>query len=166
LDYLGPNLDLCPAEEKTRRFALGLQLTITDFITEIHDTHHPLGVDDYYEEQKNEAKARSRAFLASRMPKFLHYFEKILEANPLGPDHMIGGTTTYVDLSLFQLMEGLTYAFPNTMERFRPNVPRLVNLQARVAKRPRLAAYLASDRRLPFNESGIFRHYPDLDQPH
>ncbi|MFN7024010.1 MAG: glutathione S-transferase [Pseudorhizobium sp.] len=164
LDYLGPTLELCPPDEKARRFAHGLQLTITDFVTEIHDTHHPLGVDDYYEDQVAEAKARSRGFLSSRMPKFLGYFEKILKANPDKAGHAIGSATSYVDLSLFQLVDGLRYAFPKAMAAFEPEIPHLVKLHARVAQRPRLAAYLASERRLPFNESGIFRHYPDLDQ--
>ena len=164
LDYLGPTLGLCPPDEMTRRFAHGLQLTITDFVTEIHDTHHPLGVDEYYEEQATEAKARSRAFLNSRMPKFMGYFEKILKANPEGAAYAIGSTTSYVDLSLFQIVEGLRYAFPKAMAAFEPDIPHLVELHSRVARRSRLEAYLRSERRLAFNESGIFRHYPELDQ--
>lgn len=164
LDYLGPALGLCPPDEMSRRFAHGLQLTITDFVTEIHDTHHPLGIDDYYEEQAVEAKARSRGFLNSRMPKFMGYFEKILKTNPEGAAYAIGSTASYVDLSLFQIVEGLRYAFPKAMAALEPDIPHLVKLHARVARRPQLEAYLRSERRLAFNESGIFRHYPELDQ--
>ncbi|MCJ8520158.1 glutathione S-transferase [Pseudorhizobium tarimense] len=165
LHHLGPRLDLAPDEEKGRTFVHGLQLTITDLVTEIHDTHHPLGVDDYYEDQKTEAKARSRAFLESRLPKFMGYFEKILSLNPAGPQHIYGDRLTYVDLSLFQLVEGLRYAFPKAMFSFESRIPLVRALHGTVKSRPNINRYLESDRRLPFNESGIFRHYPELDQP-
>lgn len=164
LAYLGPRLDLAPAEETERLFANGLQLTITDFVTEIHDTHHPLGIEDYYEDQKDEAKARSSRFLSSRLPKFMGYFEAVLAANPAGTAHAVGSRVSYVDLSLFQVMEGLRYAFPKTMKGFEEEIPLLVSLHGRIAERTGIRDYLASDRRLPFNEMGIFRHYPELDQ--
>ncbi|MCB5203655.1 glutathione S-transferase [Neorhizobium sp. T786] len=164
LHYLGPKLNLVPADETSHFFAHGLQLTITDFITEIHDTHHPLGTDDYYEDQKREAKIRAGRFLKSRLPKFLEYFESILAHNPTGPAHAIGGRLSYVDLSLFQVLEGLRYAFPNALKRHEPSYPNLLKLHAMVKERPNIRAYLSSRRRLAFNESGIFRHYPELDQ--
>lgn len=164
LQYLGPKLDLVPADEASRLFAHGLQLTITDFVTEIHDTHHPLGVDDYYEDQKAEAKSRTNGFLESRLPKFFGYFEKILAQNPDGQTHAVGDRLSYVDLSLFQVVEGLRYAFPKAMKRNEASYPNLKNIHAEVKTRPNINAYLSSDRRLAFNESGIFRHYPELDQ--
>ncbi|KEQ07684.1 glutathione S-transferase [Pseudorhizobium pelagicum] len=164
LAYLGPRLDLVPAGEAERIFAHGLQLTITDFVTEIHDTHHPLGIDDYYEDQKDEAKARSSRFLSSRLPKFMSYFEAVLSANPTGTAHAVGSRASYVDLSLFQVMEGLRYAFPNTMKHFEEEIPLLVSLHGRIGERAGIRNYLASERRIPFNEMGIFRHYPELDQ--
>ncbi|MFN7104331.1 MAG: glutathione S-transferase [Pseudorhizobium sp.] len=164
LAYLGPQLNLAPAKEAQRLFANGLQLTITDFVTEIHDTHHPIGISDYYEDQREEAKARSSRFLSSRLPKFMGYFETVLAANPAGPEHAVGDAPTYVDLSLFQVMEGLRYAFPKAMHAFEGQIPLLVALHGRIGKRANIQAYLASDRRLQFNESGIFRHYPELDQ--
>jgi glutathione S-transferase len=164
LQYLGPRLGLVPADDVARYFAHGLQLTITDFITEIHDTHHPLGLDDYYEDQKPEAKVRTGKFLGSRLPKFLGYFEQVLALNPAGPHHAVGTGLSYVDLSLFQLVEGLRYAFPTAMRDHEKPYPHLSALHRMVRERPNINAYLSSERRLPFNESGIFRHYPELDQ--
>ncbi|HXV29689.1 MAG TPA: glutathione S-transferase [Sinorhizobium sp.] len=164
LFYLGPRLGLAPEEEGLRHVAHGLQLTITDFVAEIHDTHHPIGVSLYYEEQKPEAVRRSAEFLSDRLPKFLGYFERVLNRNPARREHVVGGKLSYVDLSLFHLIEGLRYAFPNTMRGNEAHVPALIALHDAVAARPRITRYLASGRRLPFNESGVFRHYPELDQ--
>ncbi len=164
LHYLGPKLDLVPKDEKSRIFAHGLQLTITDFVTEVHDTHHPISTADYYEDQRQEAKARSKAFLKHRVPKFIGYFERIIAANPAGNGHAVGDALSYVDLSLFQLAAGLAYAFPRAMKNFDRDYPRIAVLRDAVAERPKIAAYLKSERRLAFNQSGIFRHYPDLDQ--
>jgi glutathione S-transferase len=161
--YLGPKLGLAPGDEKLRYVANGLQLTITDFVAEVHDTHHPIALSLYYEDQKKEAKARTREFTGHRIPKFLGYFERVLQQNPEGPEHIVGNALTYVDLSLFQVVEGLKYAFPITMKGCENKYPALIALHDRVAQRPNIAAYLKSDRRLAFNEDGIFRHYPELE---
>lgn len=161
--YLGPRLGLAPRDEALKFVVNGLQLTITDFVAEAHDTHHPIGVSLYYEDQKAEAKARSREFIRQRIPKFLGYFERVLKQNPAGSDHIVGNALTYVDLSLFQVMEGLNYAFPTAMKDCERTYPLLCRLRDAVASRPNIAAYLASDRRLAFNEDGIFRYYPELD---
>lgn len=162
LFYLGPKLGLAPQDEALRYALNAIQLTITDFIAEVHDTHHPIATDLYYEDQKAEAKARSASFIDNRIPKFLGYFEGLLERN--GNGHVVGAACTYGDLSLFQIVEGLRYAFPEATGNFQDEYPLLCRLHAAVGKRPKIAAYLASDRRIPFNESGIFRHYPELDQ--
>ncbi len=162
--YLGPKLGLAPRDEGLRAFANGLQLTITDFVSEVHDTHHPIANSLYYEDQKDAAKARAAAFLSQRMPKFLGYFEQTLDRNPEGPAHIVGDMLSYVDLSLFQIVAGLRYAFPRASAGLEGKYPHLAALASTVADRPRIAAYLASPRRLPFNESGIFRRYPALDQ--
>ena len=163
LMYLGPTLGLAPEDIRQRHVANGLQLTITDFVAEVHDTHHPIATTQYYEDQKLEAKARATDFIDHRMPKFLGYFERAIEQNPNGPKHIIGGRLSYVDLSLFQVVEGLRYAFPNAMARFAMLYPSLAALHELVANRPNIAAYLLSERRLPFREDGIFRHDPALD---
>ncbi|OHV84822.1 glutathione S-transferase [Rhizobium sp. LCM 4573] len=163
LHYLGPKLGLLPEDEKSRWFAHGLQLTITDFVTEVHDTHHPLGSDDYYEDQKEAAKLRATNFLKYRLPKFMGYFNRVVAANPAGNGHAVGDRLTHVDLSLFQLAEGLAYAFPHATRNFERDYHHLGRLRDMVRNRPNIAAYLRSDRRLSFNESGIFRHYPELD---
>jgi glutathione S-transferase len=137
---------------------------VTDFVAEVHDTHHPISNELYYEDQKKEAKARTAAFLDHRLPKYLGYFERVLESNSDGPAHPVGAALTSVDLSLFQLVEGLSYAFPNAMTKFATTYPGLAALRDSVKARPKIAAYLASPRRLPFNEDGIFRHYPELDR--
>ena len=161
--YLGPKLNLAPSGEERKYAANGLQLTITDLVAEVHDTHHPISTSSYYEDQKEEAKARSRAFIDQRIPKFLGYFERVLRQNPDGAAYIVGNALTYVDLSLFQVVEGLRYAFPKSMKASEKDYPKLIALHDRVAERPNIAAYLKSDRRLAFNEDGIFRHYPELE---
>ena len=165
LHYLGPKLGLAPKDEAQGLFSHGLQLTITDFVAEAHDTHHPISTGLYYEDQKKEAKARASAFLAHRVPKYLGYFERVLHDNPAGPAHAVGAALTAVDLSLFQVWAGLSYAFPRGFAGAAGAWPALAALAAGVEKRPNIARYLASERRIPFNESGIFRHYPELDEP-
>ena len=164
LQHLAPKLGLAPEGEALGRFAHGLQLTIADVVAEVHDTHHPLSASSYYEDQKDAAKARSADFIRNRMPKYLGYFERVLENNPKGSDQAVGDGLTTVDLSLFQLVAGLAYAFPKATADFAKPYPKLGALRAAVARRPNIARYLASDRRLAFNEQGIFRHYPELDR--
>ncbi|WP_024517988.1 glutathione S-transferase [Bradyrhizobium sp. Tv2a-2] len=159
--YLGARHGLAPKTEGGRLWLHQLQLTITDFVLEVHDTHHPLGPSLYYEDQRAPAKKRTEEFWNERVPKYLGYFEDIVTAN--GAAYVTGRRATYVDLSLFQLVEGLRYGFPKRMKAFEADIPRLVALRDRVAERPNIKAYLASDRRIPFNESGIFRHYRELD---
>lgn len=163
LHYLGPKLGLAPKDEAARLYAHGLQLTITDFVAEVHDTHHPIATDLYFEDQKEEAKARSAAFLQHRVPKYLGYFERALRDNPAGPAHAVGDDLTTVDLSLFQIWAGMAYAFPHAFADAGKLYPALAALTKSVAEEKNLAAYLASDRRIPFNTSGIFRCYPELD---
>ncbi len=163
LQYLAPPLKLVARSEPARIWTQQIQLTIADMVTEAHDTHHPVDVDLYYDDQKLEALRRAKQFCAARMPKFLNWFESILARNPAGPRHLVGGKVSYADLSLFQLVEGLTYAFPKAAQRHLAAVPGVVELHARVAAMPKVAAYLRSPRRVPFNEEGIFRRYPELD---
>jgi glutathione S-transferase len=160
--YLAPKLGLVPAGEPGRLAAHELALTVADLVTEAHNVHHPVGSGLYYEDQKDESRRASVSFRAERIPKFLGYFERVLER--AGRQHMLGGKHSYVDLSMFQVIEGLLYAFPNTMRRITKTIPLLLALRTRVAARPRIAAYLASKRRIPFNEDGIFRNYPELDR--
>jgi len=163
LFYLGPKLGLSPESEAERLAANGLQLTIADLVTEVHDTHHPIASELFYEDQKAEAKIRAADFIQNRMPKFLGYFERVLEMNASGAPYVFSERATYVDLSLFQIVEGLTYAFPSAMRRSEQAYPRLKALHSAVSERPNLKVYRASGRRIPFNEGGIFRHYPELD---
>src|SRR6266446_4948720 len=159
--YLGPRLRLAPKDEAGRLWAHQLQLTVTDFLKEVHDTHHPVAAGLYYEEQKREARRYARNFLAERLPKYLDYFEGVLARG--GDRWMAGGALTYVDLSMFQVVAGLRYAFPRAMARLASHYPRLIALHERVAARPRIAAYLRSKRRLPFSRQGLFRRYAELD---
>ena len=159
--YLGARHALAPKDEAGRLWVHQLQLTIADFIEEVHNTHHPIAAALYYEDQRKEAKRHSAEFWKRRPQKYLGYFERVVGMS--GGPHVLGRRLTYVDLSLFQIIAGLRYAFPSRMKRFERQVPRLVALHERVRERPRIAAYLASKRRIPFNEWGIFRHYPELD---
>jgi glutathione S-transferase len=159
--YLGSRHGLAPKAEAGKLWVHQLQLTITDFVAEVHDTHHPIGVSLYYEDQRAPAKKRTQEFWSERVPKYLGYFEKLV--SDAGGTFTTGRRATYVDLSLFQIVEGLRYAFPKRMKKFEREIPRLVELRDRVAARPNIEAYLASDRRIAFNEDGIFRHYKALD---
>ena len=159
--YLGPRLRLAPRDEAGRLWAHALQLTISDLVVEIHDTHHPVTTYLYYEEQRPSAKRRTADFWRYRVPKMLGYFERVLARS--GGSYVLGRRLCYVDLSLFQIVEGLRYAFPKRMKRFEKKVPRLVALHERVAARPRIAAYLASQRRIAFSQWGIYRYFKELD---
>jgi glutathione S-transferase len=161
LFYLGPRLGLAPRDEAGRFWAHQLQLTISDLVVEIHDTHHPISSWLYFEEQRPEARRRTKDFWRHRVPKFLGYFERVLREN--GGRFLVGRRLSYVDLSLFQIVAGLRYAFPKRMKRFERKVPGLIALHDRVAVRPRIKAYLASDRRLPFSQWGIYRYFKELD---
>ena len=165
LRFLGPRHGLVPPGDAAQLWASELQLTIADFVAEIHDTHHPIAAGLYYEDQKREARRRADDFLKNRAPKFLGYFDRVLSRNAHSDRYLIGAKLTYVDLSMFQVIAGLSYAFPRAMARAAPRYRRLFALHARVQERPRIAAYLASPRRIPFNQEGIFRHYAELDAP-
>ena len=164
LFFLGPRLGLAPKNEPGRLWAHQLQLTIADWVAETHDTHHPISGSLYYEDQKREAKRRAADFTAERMPKFFDYFEGILQRNSKGNGFLLGRPFSYVDLSLFQMIEGLRYAFPKAMKKLEKKYRRALALRDRVAARPRIARYLDSPRRIPFNQEGIFRCYPELEK--
>jgi glutathione S-transferase len=159
--YLGARHGLAPKAEKGRLWVHQLQLTIADLVLEVHDTHHPLGPSLYYEDQRSPAKKRSGEFWKQRVPKYLGYFERLVSDS--GGTYSTGRRATYVDLSLFQIVEGLRYAFPKRMKKFEREIPKLLELHDRVAARPNIEAYLVSDRRIAFNEDGIFRRYRELD---
>lgn len=159
MDYLGARHGMTPSDENARREALRLSMLLADFLVEAHDVHHPLAKEFYYEDQKEEALRRAPSFRDTRIPKFYGYFERLIADG----GYLVGDTITHADISLFQVTEGMRYAFPKAMTRLEPDYPGVVKLCDEIAARPGIAAYLKSDRRIPFNEHGIFRHYPELD---
>jgi glutathione S-transferase len=159
LFYLGSRHGLAPADEAGRLWVNQLQLTLADLVDETHDVHHPIAASLYYEDQKPEALARAGHFRAERVPKYLGYFERALA----GGGGLACEALCYADLSLFQAVRGLQYAFPKTMAALAPRIGSVLALADRVERRPRIEAYLASPRRTPFNEQGIFRRYPELE---
>jgi len=161
--YLGPRLGLAGSGEIDALWTHQIQLTIADAVAEAHDTHHPLSTGLYYQDQREAASARAKAFREERIPKFLNWFERILQRNPAGDVHLVGDSLTYADLSLFQLVAGLRYAFPKATARALAHTPAIVKLYANVSRRQRVQDYLQSPRRISFNEEGIFRAYPELD---
>ena len=163
LQYLGIRHALAPDNETDRLWIHQLQLTVADFVTEIHDTHHPIAGELYYEDQKEEAIRRAENFHKNRLPKYLGYFEGVLASNPDKNKYLVGDTVSYADLSLFQLIAGLRYAFPSTMDSIKKKYSNLNALHDHIKTLPRIAAYLSSERRIPFNQQGIFRHYKALD---
>ncbi len=163
--YLGPRHGLVPNGEADLYQGNQLQLTVADLVAEVHDTHHPSAVGEAYETQKTEARRRAAHSTGARIGKYLGYFERVLEGSAArGNAYILGATPSYVDTSLFQVMVGLEYAFPRAFGRVAPGMPRLLALRDAIAARPRIAAYLGSEERLPFNETGIFRRYPELDE--
>lgn len=164
LMYLGGRHGLAPTSDAGKYWANSLQLTVTDFVLEIHDTHHPLGGALYYEEQKKEAQRYTKLFWTIRAPKHFDYFEGVLKDNKSKGDFLIGGKLTYPDLSLFQVIEGLRYAGPENMKRLEKKYPRCIAVRDHVAGVKKVASYLDSDRRIPFNPMGIFRYYKELDK--
>lgn len=161
--HLGPALKLVARSAKAQLWTHQIQLTIADAVDEAHDVHHPVGAGLYYEDQKPEALRRAHGFCTERLPKFIGWLESVITHNPAGSRHLVGNRLSYADLSLFQLVEGVRYAFPRAAQRVLAQAPAVVALHDRVAELPRVRAYLRSERRIPFNESGIFRHYPELD---
>jgi glutathione S-transferase len=159
--FLGRRHGLAPADEAGDAHALELQLTVADLVLEAHDTHHPVSASLYYDDQKPEAKRRTAHFTGARLPRYLDYFERVLRH--AGGPYLLGADASHPDLSLFQALEGLAYAFPRAFARASQATPGVLALRDHVRARPRLAAYLASERRLPFNQDGIFRRYPELD---
>ncbi len=161
--HLGDRLGLAPPEPTGRLWVHQILLTVLDLVGEVHDTHHPLGGHLYYEDQKAEALRRAEDFRTQRIGKFIRWFETILErSEPAGP-YLLGEAVTYADLALFQVVEGLAYAYPLSFSAALAEAPRVAALRRATAERARIKAYLASERRIPFNEQGIFRHYPELD---
>jgi glutathione S-transferase len=156
--WLAERHGLAPSGDHGAAAAATIALTIADLVNEVHDTHHPISVDQVYEKQKAAAKQRAAGFRRARLPKFVGWLEQAVADNG---KVLVGRSVTYADLAAFQVVEGLDYAFPKAMKKQR--IPKLRALHDAIAKRPRLAKYLASDRRIPFNETGIFRHYPELD---
>ena len=161
--HLGRKHELAPTDAADALWTCQIQLTLADLVAEAHDTHHPLGAGLYYQDQKPEARRRAAEFRDTRIPRFAGWMEQILAKNPTGPDWLVGDAMTYADLSAFQVVEGLRYAFPRGTETAMAKAPKLVALRDRVAGLPRIKAYLDSPRRIPFNEDGIFRRYPELD---
>jgi len=164
LAWIGPQLGLAPnGDSEDRAWLNQVQLTIADLVAEAHDSHHPVDLMAYYDDQKPEAARRSEGFRDKRIPKFLGWAERVLDRNPSGPTWLVGDCLTYADLSLFQIVEGLFYAFPKAARRALADTPKVVALHDRVTHLPRVSAYLNSDRRIAFNDDDIFRRYPELD---
>jgi glutathione S-transferase len=162
--FLGDEHGLAPGDTAGRLWVNQCQLTIADVVVEAHDTHHPIGPGLYYEDQKPEAVRRAEDFRANRLPKYLGWFERVLahHSKPRAQDWLAGDRWSYADLSLFHLVEGLRFAFPNAMARVERDTPKVTAVHDAVALLPELQAYFQSGRRQPFS-SGIFRHYPELD---
>ncbi len=162
--YLGRQHDLAPQDPAAEIWTHQLQLTLADWVVEIHDTHHPLGPTLYYEDQLAESRRRAHLFRQERLPRFMAYFETVLaQAADDAAPFLVRPSPTYADLSLFQIVAGLRYAFPEAMGRLAGDHPRLTRLAEAVRALPAIASYLESPRRMAFNNDGIFRNYPELD---
>ncbi|KAJ3494708.1 hypothetical protein NLG97_g3904 [Lecanicillium saksenae] len=167
LIYLAPKLGLSPPATEAAFYHLNqASLTILDgFSNEVHETHHPIATSMYYEDQKEEAKKRSKAFIEERAPKFIGYVQRLLDSKTSGDGPWIhGDSLTYVDLVLFQCIDGTSYAFPKTMAQLKNSgkYDGVFKLYEAVKERPNIKSYLASERRTKYGD-GIWRHYPELE---
>ncbi|KAF9877843.1 putative glutathione s-transferase [Colletotrichum karsti] len=170
LQYLGPRIGLAPKPEDDEDAIYrinGLALTALDGLSnEAHDTHHPVATGLYYEDQKEESKRKAKDYIENRLPKFFGYFERVLKGKASGDGPWLyGGSLSYADLVLFQCLDGLKFAFPNALKRLEGSgeYKSLFELYDAVKERPKIKAYLASERRQKYKD-GIYRHYPELDE--
>lgn len=159
--YIAERHGLAPSDHRGRFLAEQHFLGWSDVMVEVHDTHHPIALGLHYEDQRDAAKERTRHFLADRLGTWLQHFEHIVTQG--GGVH-VGETITYPDFMARFVLRGIEYAFPRAFSEHRERIPSLLALRDRVEARPQLAAYLASDRAMAFNEHGIFRHYPELEE--
>ncbi|MCB2067741.1 MAG: glutathione S-transferase [Erythrobacter sp.] len=162
LQYLSDREGLGSGEMEVDLKLFQLQMDIADFVQEVHSVHHPIASELHYADQMAEAFDRAQNFRANRLPKYLIHFDNALAAN--GGPFSLGQQWSHVDTSLFQVMEGLDYMFPNYMAAMQGSWPYLEGLQGAVPEIDGLADYLASEERIEFNENGIFRHYEELDE--
>ena len=160
--YLSDKEGLGSGDLATDLKLMQLQMDIADLVEEVHSTHHPVASSQYYADQMDAAYDKAEDFRANRIPKYLIHFDNALAAS--GGPFVLGEQWSHVDTSLFQVMEGLDYAFPRYMAEMQGSWPHLEALQAAVPEIEGVAAYLASENRMEFNEDGIFRHYEELDQ--
>lgn len=157
--WLGERHGLIPDGEQARVEGRVWQATIADIVNEVHALHHPIATSLYFEDQREEARRATREFCEERLDTWLEHLEGgISEEGPF----LFGATLSHVDCALFQLVRGLRYALPGPMQARHTNIPRLSALCEAVAAQDRIARYLESARCIPFNEDGIFRHYPEL----
>lgn len=162
LDYLANIFPIGGGDSESKRASLQVQLTIADFLTEIHNTHHPISASLYFEDQVEEAKKASKVFLNDRIWKWMKFWNSMVNSSK--GDFLLGKEILYVDLSFFQVLGGLIYAFPLFMSGLEKEFPKLFRHFERISMNSKLKSYLESDRRLFYNRTGLFRHYPELDQ--
>ncbi|KAL2264905.1 hypothetical protein VTJ83DRAFT_7415 [Remersonia thermophila] len=169
LQYLGPRLGLIPdgpGDPNATYRINGLTLTALDgMCNEPHDCHHPIATGLFYEDQKTESKRRSEDYVTNRLPKFMSYFERVLESeSSRGSRWLYGGRLTYADLVLFQCVDGLKFMFPKAMGKLERQGKHegVFALHKAVSDRPRIKAYIESSRRQPYS-NGIYRYYEELD---
>ncbi|KEY69018.1 hypothetical protein S7711_03320 [Stachybotrys chartarum IBT 7711] len=165
--YLAPKLGLAPAAGPAVYHLNAIVLTLLDgFVNELHETHHPIATSQYYDDQKPEAKKRSKSYREERLPRFLGYAQRLLDAKTSGDGPWLyGGSLTYADLVLFQGIHGTKYAFPKTVEKLQKSgkYDGVFALFDAVQERPNIKAYMASDRRVDYSQ-GIWRYYPELEE--
>lgn len=166
LAYLGDRLGLAGADQAERAWVLSHTLTALDCNNEVHDTHHPIAVSEYYEAQMDEALKKAKVFREHRIPKFLGYFERLLMGNKEhgGGRYLVGCKLSFADTTVWQVLSGLEFAFPREIEARKQEYPTLFEkFYPSIREEKGIKEYLASNRRLPFG-MGVYRHYPELDR--
>ncbi|QIW96113.1 hypothetical protein AMS68_001631 [Peltaster fructicola] len=166
LFYLGEKLGLVSTAEADKYHTYQLVLTALDLNNEIHDSHHPIAPSAYYEDQSAEALKKAADVRNARLPKFFSYFERSLQHNHTngGGKFLIGGRLSIADTTVWQVLDGAYFAFPNEMAARKAEYPELLDtFYNSVKQEPHLKQYLASGRRRAYG-MGVFRHYPELDR--
>lgn len=166
LNYLGDRLGLAGEDEAEKAWILSHALTALDLNNEAHDTHHPISVAAYYEDQKEESLKKAKNFREARIPKFLGFFERVLKGNEKEGQgkYLVGSKLSFADTTVWHVLNGLQFAFPKELEARQKDFPTLFEtFYPSVQEQSRLKEYLASDRRFPYS-NGVYRYYPELDR--
>jgi len=137
-----------PTDEDDAAHAEQIVTTVHEYIAEGRSAFHPVKNTMSYHDQKEEAKPYIAAFKADRLPRYMTNFERFLKANRGGGGFFVGDSLSYVDLQVMVMLQVTRSQFPDAWEALDAKL--LKDHLAQMEARPRIKAYLLSDRKQPF----------------